>query len=155
MDISEDGINFIKDFEKLELVAYLDQAGIPTIGYGHTATVTQEDVENGREITEEEAETLLESDLSDAIAAVNQYAKIELTQEEFDMLVSFAFNAGIGALANSTLLKFLNSGDTESAANQFLRWNKVTINGRKVVSNGLTRRRTAERDIFVNGYDAT
>lgn len=139
---SQAGIDLIKQFEGLELEAYPDPGtgGEPwTIGYGHTGGVKPGDT-----VTEDEAEELLRQDLEKFEDCVNAYVFAPITQNQFDALVSFAFNVGCGALKSSTLLRLLNNGDTEAAAAQFGRWNKAA--GR--VLAGLTRRRGAERDLF-------
>lgn len=141
MKISQAGLDLIKEFEGFEPEAYLCPAGIWTIGYGHTG-----DVSEGQTITEEEAEELLRQDVAFAEDAVTDYVEGDLTQGQFDALVCFVFNIGAGAFRDSTLLRLLNQGDNEGAAEQFLRWNKA---GGKVLS-GLTRRREAERELFLS-----
>ncbi len=140
MKTSKKGIALIKEFEGLRLKAYKDIVGVPTIGYGSTHGVTM-----GDEITEEEAEILLLEDLREYEDCVNQYVTVPITQEEFDALVSFAYNLGCGALRGSTLLRLLNAGNKEAAAQQFKRWNKA--GGVEVA--GLTRRRVAEANLFM------
>lgn len=141
MQISQAGLDLIKSFEGFEPEAYLCPAGIWTIGYGHTGNV-----EEGQTITEEEAEELLRQDVTFAEDAVTDYVEGDLTQGQFDALVCFVFNIGVGAFRESTLLRLLNQGDSEGAAEQFLRWNKA---GGKVLA-GLTRRREAERELFLS-----
>ena len=140
MKTSEEGVDFIKQWETLRLNAYDDGYGYLTIGYGHT----DPDVHRDLTIDEEVAEQLLEDDLHDAEVAVEDYVDVELQQHEFDALVSFVFNVGSGNFSNSTMLKLLNNGDRYAAALQFSRWNK---SGGKV-SNGLIRRRKAEQRLF-------
>lgn len=140
MKTSDLGIALIKSFEGLRLKAYKDIVGVPTIGYGSTHGVTM-----GDEITEAEAEAMLLEDLKEYEDCVNQCVTVEITQTEFDALVSFAYNLGCGALRSSTLLKLLNAGNKEAAAQQFRRWNKA--GGVEVA--GLTRRRLAEADLFM------
>lgn len=130
----------IKSFEGLELEAYLCPADIWTIGYGHTG-----DVKEGDTITKAEAEDLLDKDLEKFRSGVNICVKVPLNENQFGALVSFAYNVGIGSLQSSTLLKLLNAGDYDAAADQFPRWNK---SGGKVLT-GLTRRREAERAVFL------
>jgi lysozyme len=79
---------------------------------------------------------------------------VPLTQNQFDALVDFAYNAGAANLRSSTLLRLLNSGDYAGASGQFIRWNKATSNGQLIVLPGLTRRRTAEAQLF-NTPDAS
>ena len=144
MHISNEGINLIKQFEGCVLSAYKCPAGFWTIGYGHTKNVKQ-----GMKITKEQATNLLKDDLKTYENYVNKYVKVKLNQNQFDALVSFAFNCGGGALKSSTLLKKLNKGDYEGAANELLRWNKA--NGK--VLAGLTRRRKAEKALFLKQND--
>lgn len=141
---SQNCYDLIKNFEGCKLEAYPDPAthGEPiTIGVGHTGGVKLGDV-----ITQEQADEYLVNDVAHAANAVNQMVAVSITQGEFDALCSFAFNLGIGNLKNSTLLKKLNSGDIQGAADQFLVWNKAAG---KVMA-GLTRRREAERTLFLS-----
>ena len=143
MNISDKGIALIKEFEGLRLEAYPDPAtgGEPwTIGYGHTGGVKEGDV-----ITEEQAEEFLRQDLKKFEDAVNSMVHYDITQGQFDALVSFAYNLGPGNLRNSTLLKIINSGSPDAAAIQFLRWDKA--NGKQMA--GLTRRRNAEMELYL------
>ena len=141
MHINQKGLDLIKKFEGCELEAYLCPAGVVTIGYGHTATARL-----GQVISEAEAEALLREDVKDAEAAVDRLVSVPLTDDEFSALVSFVFNCGAGAFEDSTLLKMLNAG-AKTASNQLMRWNKGE-NGE--VSHGHTRRRNAERALFLS-----
>lgn len=135
-------IDIIKKHEGLRLEAYLPTPNdVWTIGYGHTHTTKQ-----GMKITAGQAESLLRKDIAWVEKAVNTLVVVPLTQNQFDALSSFVFNVGEGAFSSSTLLRLLNSGDYEGAANQFLRWNKQK--GR--VLNGLTKRREEERKLFLS-----
>lgn len=138
MEISQKGIDFIKGFEALRLEAYQDEAGIWTCGWGSTG----HDITSGTTFTEEEAQARLESDLVRFVAHVNAFVTVQLTQNQFDALVSFDFNTG--HLHGSTLLDKLNSGDLEGAANEFPRW----CHSGGHISNGLVRRRAAEKALF-------
>lgn len=142
MKISLNGLNLIKEFEGLELKAYKDSVGVVTIGYGSTGP----HVSMGMTITKEQAEQLLKKDLERFEKGVPTLVKVPLNQNQFDALVSFSFNLGLGNLKSSTLLKKLNAKDYQGAANEILRWNRA---GGKVL-NGLTRRRIAERDLFLS-----
>ena len=139
MQISKDGLDLIKQFEGLYLKAYRCPAGVPTIGYGYTAGVAM-----GQTITQQQADDYLRRDVRQFERAVARLVTVPLTQGQFDALVSFAFNLGEGALAQSTLLRLLNAGDYAGAAAQFDRWNKA---GGRVLP-GLVRRRAAERALF-------
>ena len=141
MKISDGGIATIKQFEGLRLDAYLDAVNVLTIGYGHTGP----DVKMGQSITEDEALELLRLDVEEFEECVTQNVIVELTQGQFDALVCFAYNVGCGALKSSTLLKLLNAGNYEAAAQQFPKWNKA---GGQVLT-GLTRRRLAEKSLFL------
>ena len=144
MNISEAGINLIKQFEGVRLHAYDDGVGVLTIGYGHTKGVRRGDV-----ITQDEAENLLQEDLDDFERCVADAVDVPLTTAQAAALVSFAFNVGCGALHRSTLRSLLNAGDYEGAADQFLRWNR----GGGKVMKGLVRRREAERALFLYGVE--
>ena len=141
MNISQKGIDLIKNFEGCRLTAYRCPANILTIGYGHTGS----DVVIGQKITQEQAEKLLKSDLLVHCNNVSRLVKAPLTQNQFDALVSFEFNVGYGNFASSTMLKLLNQKRYREAAAQFDRW--VYAN-RKVLA-GLVKRRAAEKTLFL------
>jgi lysozyme len=140
MRISQKGVDLIKHYEGCKLKAYRDIVGVLTIGYGHTGG----DVFEGQVITQEEAEALLRLDLERFERGVEFQVKVDLTQNQFDALVSFAFNLGLGALKDSTLLKKVNAQDFPAAAKEFLKW--INAGGKPV--NGLKIRRTAESFMF-------
>lgn len=148
MKPSEKCIALIKLFEGLRLGAYRDQRGILTIGYGHTGS----DVAEGELISEDQALMLLRGDLAEISARVSAELKVTVTQEQFDALCSFAFNLGAGALQKSTLLEMVNAGNFSGAADQFPRWCNVRIGGVLQRDPGLTRRRWAERDLFLSQH---
>ena len=137
--------DLIKEYEGLRLHAYQDSAGVLTIGWGHTG-----DVRRGQSITVHQAEALLALDIGIAAAAVNRHVDAPLSQGMFDALVSFTFNLGERRLAESTLLKKLNLRDYAAAANEFPKWVKATVRGKKVTLAGLVRRRAAERSLFLS-----
>lgn len=139
MTYSQSGIDLTKHFEGYELTAYRDGGGVLTIGYGHTRHVKAGDV-----ITQDQADKFLMADVADAVDAVNDYVTVGLTQNQFNGLVDFTFNCGIGAFKGSTLLKLLNAGNMDAACDQLSRWNQD--NG--VVVAGLKRRREAEQVLF-------
>lgn len=142
MKISPAGIALITQFEGCALQAYPDASPrrIPTVGYGHTGA----GVLLGQRITQERACTLLAADLVRFEAAVSGMVTVPVTQEQFDALVSFAYNLGTQALLRSTLLRMVNSGDFKGASNEFQRWAHA---GGETLP-GLIRRRAAERDLF-------
>lgn len=133
----------IKKYEGLKLETYRDPAGILTIGYGHTGGAAYE----GNIITPGQAETFLFSDMAEAQKPLQTLAD-RLNENQLAALTSFIYNIGGGAFLRSTLYRAILDDDPEKAANEFLRWNKATINGRKVELRGLTRRREAEKKLF-------
>ena len=147
--IGEKGAALIKAFEScLKPVAdgfqaYIDPVGVLTIGWGHTN-------DNGRQFdsasvwTQDDCDAEFLSDMAIFESAVNDLVEVSINQDQFDALVSFAFNVGAGNLGKSTLLKKLNAGDFAGAAQEFQRWNK---GGGKVLP-GLTRRRACEALLF-------
>jgi lysozyme len=139
---SQNGIELIKSFEGCVLVGYPDIGGIPTVGYGSTGP----DVHVGMKITQAEAERRLAKELEHFENGVSNLVKVAINQNEFDALVSFSFNVGLGAFQRSTLLRLLNDGtERDIVSSEFLRWNKV--DGKPV--EGLTRRRKAEQALFL------
>lgn len=140
MKPSERGLALIRQFEGLRLSAYKCPAGVPTIGWG-----TTKGVKMGQTITKDEADRLLIEDAQRFADHVKALVKIPLNQNQVDALISFVYNIGPHAFAKSTMLKLINQGLLEDAANQFVRWNKA---GGEVLA-GLTRRRMAERDLFL------
>lgn len=146
MQTSEKGIALIKEFEGCKLTAYRDSVGVWTIGYGWTQPVDGKPIRAGMTIKQETAERLLKTGLVSYESDVSRLVKVGLTQGQFYALVSFTYNLGARSLSTSTLLRKLNAGDYAGAADEFLRWNKA---GGKVL-NGLTRRREAERALFLS-----
>lgn len=150
MKASQHCISMIKRFEGLRTKAYCDEAYVWTIGYGHTGCV-----EDGDIITEAAADRLLEADVELFASRIDLQAQrdgITLSQNEFDALTDFAFNLGLGALFNSTLWKMLKENKHIQAANEFLKWDKSRNRqtGVMVVLPGLTKRRKAERELFLS-----
>ncbi len=139
MQMSEYGLDLLRRFEGLKLCAYRCPAGIWTIGHGHTGP----DVRGELRIEKAEAEALLRADVARFEEGVRAIAG-ECAQGQFDALVSFAFNLGLGALMSSTLLKKHRAGDHEGAAAEFGRW--VFAGGKKLP--GLVRRRAAEAALY-------
>lgn len=141
--INPAGLDLITRFEDFKPKPYDDGTGTITIGYGHTRSAVMP-----AQVTEEEALELLRSDLDHFIQAVANEVRVPINENQFAALVSLAFNIGDRAFANSTLLKKLNSGNYVAASNEFQKWNKVTVNGQKQRSVGLSRRRAAEEQLF-------
>ena len=144
--IASKGLELIKSFEGLRLKPYLCSAGVPTIGYGNTfyenkTKVTLKD----SAITEQRAVELLAWSLSGFEQYVDSYCVDTITQNQFDALVSFCYNVGPANLKSSTLLKKVNANPNDPTIRaEFLKWNKA--GGRALA--GLTRRRTAEADLY-------
>ncbi|MFG6089013.1 lysozyme [Enterobacter soli] len=146
MQTSEKGIALIKEFEGCKLTAYQDSVGVWTIGYGWTQPVDGKPIRAGMTIKQETAERLLKTGLVSYESDVSRLVKVGLTQGQFDALVSFTYNLGSRSLSTSTLLRKLNAGDYAGAAEEFMSWNKA---GGKALK-GLTRRREAERALFLS-----
>jgi len=147
--ISAEGLAKLQQWEGLRLEAYKDSAGIWTVGYGHTGLVRGQPIGQFTEITKEEAEKLLKNDLDGFERSVERLVKVPLTDGEHAALVSFQFNTG--GLEGSTLLKKLNRGERESVPEEMARWNKITVKGKKVVSEGLINRRAKEISLWTSG----
>lgn len=142
MIYSKSGLHLTEQFEGCKLVAYLDQVGVATIGYGHTRGVHM-----GMTCTQDQAELWLSQDVQEAADAVNHSVTCPLNQNQFDALVDLVFNVGVGNFHTSTLLRMLNIGAYDRAAKEFEKWNRAG----GIVREGLTRRRLAEENLFLQG----
>ena len=144
--INQNGLDLVKHFEGLYTDAYFCPAGVPTIGYGHTANV-----ELGQCITPQEAENILQDDMQKFAVAVENAIVVELNDNQFAALVSFAFNCGAGNLRASTLCRKLNAGDYDCVPSELGRWVKATdpSTGKKRSLAGLVKRRAAEGTLFL------
>ncbi len=146
--LSTRGARFIGNFEGFIPHPYDDGAGNWTIGFGHTKGVTS----RTRPISRTKALVLLQEDAHEAQRAVARSLRPEirqrLKQPQIDMLISLAYNIGGGGFASSTVARELNAGHVKKAADAFLLWNKIG----GVPWAGLTRRRNAERRVFLHGY---
>ena len=142
MKVSQNCINLIKRFEGCKLEAYKCPRGVWTIGYGHTGNIQKGDI-----ISQENADYLLKNDLQKFECAinVNVLPKCDLTQNEFDALVSFVYNIGISNFTSSTLLRLLTAGKKAQAAEQFDKW----IFADKKILPGLITRRKYEKELFL------
>ena len=144
--LSSNGLDFIKSFEGFSASPYRDSVGVPTIGYG---TIMYPDgtrvTMNDDDITEDQALQYLGFEVNKKTHSINGMVTSTVNQNQFDALVSFAYNLGSGALHGSTLLKLVNQSDFDAAANEFPKWNHA---GGAVIA-GLTRRRAAERELFL------
>jgi len=152
--ISAKGIKQLKYLEGERLKVYIDQAGYPTVGVGHKV-LPQDNLKIGDTITPLQSGKFLKQDLQNAERAIKMGVKVPLNQNQYDALVSFIFNVGVGAFLNggkndapSTLLRKLNDYDYQGALAEFPRWKYVTENGVKSVDDILVRRRKFEQDLF-------
>lgn len=149
MKTSKRALQFIKDHEGLRLKSYKDAVGVWTIGYGHTSD-SFFTVEKGQTITNAKANELLEHDVLEAEAGIDKVLKEPLPNGNmYGAVVSLVFNIGIGAFGQSTLLRKLNKKDYTGAANEFGKWVKGTVKGKKKTLPGLVRRRAEEKALFM------
>ncbi len=139
MRLNDAGTALLKTHEGLRLKAYLCAGGVLTIGYGHTKNVTPL-----QQITIEEAERLLVQDVSWFEVGVSRYVRVPLNDNQFSALVCFAFNVGLKAFANSTLVDLLNRGWMSQVPTQLMRWTRA----RGVELPGLVARRRAEIELW-------
>lgn len=148
MKTSKEGIEKILLFEGFREYAYLDTAGVWTIGYGSTRNVKP-----GDRVSRDEARKMFTEQLTQFERCVNSSVNIDISQLQFDALVSLAYNIGCSAFGNSSLLRKLNNRDIQGAASEFLKWNKITNpnTGEKEDSTGLTNRRRSEHKMFLSG----
>lgn len=159
MKISNAGINLIKREESCSLTAYRDIAGIATIGWGATMHKSGQKVRIGDVITQQQADDLLAWEVSLKETGVNNLLHpYIINQNQYDALVSFTYNVGIGALASSTLLKKVRKTPCDaSIRDEFMKWNKISHieNGVKKysVSVGLTKRRNREADLYFSNVE--
>ena len=148
MKPSEQCYSLIRSYEGCRLKAYKDSAGVLTIGFGTIEYPDGSKVKEGDSITQEKADFYLKWQVLLKFGQVDQL-KLPVNQNQFDALVSFAYNLGIGALKSSTLLKKVKANPCDpSIEAEFLRWNKARVKGVLTVLNGLTKRRQAEADLF-------
>ncbi|NBW17237.1 MAG: lysozyme [Caulobacteraceae bacterium] len=146
MIVSKNCINLIKLFEGYKPKAYLCPASIVTIGWGSTMYTDGRKIKIGDTINEDQANELLMWELKIKSIALHG---LNLNQNQFDSLLSFIYNLGIGAFAKSTLRKkvIANPNDV-SIRLEFMKWNKATVDGKLIALKGLTRRRNAEADLY-------
>ena len=147
--VSDIAINLIKEFEGFESQAYIDTDGTPVIGYG-LSKIAGKPVRLGDRISPERADAALKSHLLEINQELAKIVKVKLDEHQKSALASIAFNVGINGIKNSTLIKKINNHDFAGAANEFLRWDKANMRGRLVQLPGLTRRRSAERQLFLD-----
>lgn len=158
MKTSSNGLKLIEQYEGLVLQSYDDATGKKvgrdgnvrgtlTIGYGHTSAAGSPTVVKGMTITRQQAEDILAKDLGKVENSVSNLVKVPLNQNQYDALVSFQFNTG--SLGKSSALRFLNAGKYKEAAEALLLYNKGRVNGELTTMDGLVRRRSTEKALFL------
>jgi len=143
-------IDFLESMEGFRTTVYPDAAGLPTIGYGHL--LSRSEIKKNafaKGITRAQGGILLRKDIANAVNAVNHYVTVSLNQNQFDALVSFSFNIGVGAFQQSTALRLVNQQNWPAVPGALSLFNKITANGQKIVSKGLALRREKEGKIFI------
>jgi lysozyme len=144
MKTSLTGINHIREFEGERLKAYRCSANVLTIGVGHTSAAGAPEVYEGMTITAADSAEILARDLQKFEQGVEKLLQVRVTQNQFDVLVSFAFNCGLGSLQKSTLLKRVNEGNNDAVPAELMKWTRA---GGKEIA-GLVRRRRAEAKLW-------
>lgn len=142
MKVSNQLIQLIKEFEGLKTIAYICPAGFKTIGYGHVLLEN----DNKDQINQTQAEELLLQDIEKVETAVLRNIKIELTQGQFDALVSFTFNLGPACLQRSTLRQKVNRSEHQDVPKEIKRW--IYAGGK--ILYGLVKRREIEANMYVS-----
>ena len=146
MSVSNKGVDLICEFEGKRLVAYYDGVGIWTIGFGTIKYPNGVRVNKGDTCTLDQAKEYMHHDLIEFEHTVNSSVKVPLNQNQFDALVSLAYNIGSSAFKSSTLVKKLNAGDYQGAADQFNVW--INAGGKRM--QGLVNRRDREKLLFLS-----
>lgn len=157
MQLSKAGSDFIKSYERFMSNPYRDAVGVWTIGFGNTYYEDRRKVSGSdKPISEVRASELKQNIINmDFAPAVNllfadEIARGQINQNQFDALLSLAYNIGTRGLAGSSVYKNIKRGNMQKAADSFLAWNKGRVNGRLVEIRGLTRRRNDERAMFLS-----
>lgn len=148
MKTSQNGLQFVEQNEGRVLHVYLDSCKIPTCGVGHVV-LPADGLKLGDLITEEQCEAFLAHDVGKCEAAINGAVKVDMTQNQFDALVSLSFNIGVGGFLSSTVLRDLNAGNLDDEQRAFELWDKDTKNGKLVVDTALLARRDREFALFM------
>lgn len=148
MKVSKNCINLIKKWEGCQLEADRCPAQVWTIGWGTTLYPDGRKVQPNDRISQQQAEELLFYECNQKAQELLKLVTVPLNQNQFDALVSFTYNVGLGAFGNSTLRRKLNESDYEGAANEFKQWTMITVNGQRVVLQGLVNRRKDEENLF-------
>lgn len=156
MHLSDKGLELLAKFEGFRSRPYLDSAGVPTIGFGTTYYPNGKKVAMGdAPISKDTAlgikKQIIEQDFGFGVNLLfaDEIKDGKLSQNAFDALVSIAYNIGINALKKSSIYRHIKAGDKQAAADAFLAWNKARVGGRLTVLSGLSKRRLAERALFL------
>lgn len=160
MSLSQRGVAMINEFEGFRSDPYLDSVGVPTIGYGNTyylnddgsrTSVTLQDPAISKSQAHELKQAVINADFAPAVNLMfaDEIAKGAISQNQFDALVSLAYNIGVRGLKGSSVYRHIKAGNAPAAADAFLKWNKGRVNGRLTPIKGLTRRRQKERELFL------
>lgn len=147
--VSKIATDIIKEFEGFKDYAYIDTDGTPVIGYG-LSRIGGIPVQVGDRISSAQAEAALHAHLREIDRELQKIIKVELNERQLSALASISFNVGVSAISESTLVRKINAQDYAGAANEFLRWDKANLRGRLVQMPGLSRRRAAERELFMS-----
>ncbi len=139
MEFNAKGETLVKSFEGFSTTTYICPAGVPTIGYGHTGNIAGP-------ITKEQGEELFKKDIEKFVGQLKPYIDVELTDNQFSAVVSFAYNVGVGNFKISSLRRYINNKQFDLAANEFPKW--IHANGK--VLPGLVKRREAEKQLFLS-----
>lgn len=137
-------VEFLEELEGFSPTVYKDSVGKDTIGIGTLWIRGMPET-----VTKAQAELMCSADCQKRIQQISNFVRVELNDNQWCAVVSFCYNVGINAFKNSTLLKDLNNSDFSAAGDQFLVWDKGTVNGQKVVIQGLYNRRVKERSKFL------
>lgn len=140
----------VKHFEGCRLIPYRDSAGIPTIGYGTICYPTGKAVTmNDEAIRQDKADFLLSYEMGVKAKAIAPMLQRPASLHQAAAMLSLTYNIGTGGFRSSTVLRKFNAGDIQGAADAFLMWDKATVDGQKVVIDGLHNRRVGERAVFL------
>jgi lysozyme len=146
MKPSKSAIDIIKEFEGIRLRAYKCPAGVWTIGYGSTRWLDGKGILPDQEVTMNQAEQLLTNDVN---RIAERMPKLSVNQNQYDAIVSFVYNLGMGNFVNSTLHRKIKANpDDATIRAEFMKWTKARVNGKLTELRGLVRRRQAESNLY-------
>lgn len=153
LDIDQDGLDFVTKHEGIVLKRYNDVAGLPTIGVGHLITKAElPNYPEGTTISRDHAMKLLHQDVQKCVKAIRDNVKVPLNQNQFNALISFAFNCGTGVITNSGVARALAAGKYDEVPARLLEWSNARINGK--LQPVLYGRRKSEADLFMRDPSA-